>query len=136
MRASRFPAASLPGLPRVASRAGWAHGRGIQNSHEVQPVLGTDQLLAEIDALAAGLRPAVQVPDVNVFLARSSCSELGATLGGLPGAAAYALFTPTAPCSQPKAADSFARVLVLDWPSPSDERRPFWLELVPSSAQR
>jgi type VI secretion-associated protein, BMA_A0400 family len=88
------------------------------------------QLVAEIDALASGLRLAVRVPDVNALLARSNGSDLGAAVGGLPGAPAYALFTLMAACSQSKAPDSSARVLVLDCPAPSDELRTFWLELV------
>ncbi len=88
------------------------------------------QLVAEIDALASGPRLAVRVPDVNALLARSSGSDLGAAVGGLPGAAAYALFTLIAACSHTKAPDSPARVLVLDCPAPSDELRTFWLALV------
>jgi hypothetical protein len=47
-------------------------------------------------------------------------------------AAAYALSTVIAACSQTKARppESPARVLVLDCPAPTDELRTFWLELV------
>jgi type VI secretion system protein ImpM len=88
------------------------------------------QLVAEIAALASGLRPAVQVPDVNALLAQSNGSDLGAAAGGLPGAGAYALFTLMAACSQSKAPGSSARVLVLDCPAPTDGLRTFWSELV------
>jgi type VI secretion system protein ImpM len=94
------------------------------------PTLTANQLAAEIDALASGLRPAVQTLDINALLARSSCSDLGVAVGGLPEAAAYAITTLVAACSQPEAAGSSARVLVLDCPAPSDELRTFWLELV------
>jgi type VI secretion system ImpM family protein len=92
--------------------------------------LATAQLAAEIDTLASGLRPAVPAPDINALLVRSSCSELHAAVGGLPEAAAYALTTLDAACSQAKASGSPARVLVLDCPAPTDELRTFWLELV------
>jgi type VI secretion system protein ImpM len=94
------------------------------------PALTANQLAAEIDALASGLRPAVQTLDINALLARSSCSDLGVAVGGLPEAAAYAITTLVAACSQPEAAGASARVLVLDCPAPSDELRTFWLELV------
>jgi hypothetical protein len=92
--------------------------------------LTANRLVAEIAALASGLRPAVQVPDVNALLAQSDGSDLGAAAGGLPGAGAYALFTLMAACSQSKAPGSSARVLVLDCPAPSDGLRTFWSELV------
>jgi hypothetical protein len=92
--------------------------------------LSTAQLAAEIDTLAAGFRPAVQAPDVQAVLGRSSYSDLRAALGGSPEATAYALTTLVEGCCQTKAADSPARVLVLDCPAPTDELRIFWLELV------
>lgn len=92
--------------------------------------LATAQLLAEIDALASGLRPAVQALDISAILDRSRCADLGAALGGQPVAAAYALITLRAACSKAEAAGSSARALVLDCPAPSDELRTFWLELV------
>ena len=92
--------------------------------------LAAAQLAAEIDTLASGCRTAVGVPDVNALLVRSSCSDLRAAVGGPPEAGAYALTTLVAACSQAKASDSPARVLVLDCPARSDELRTFWLELV------
>ena len=66
------------------------------------------------------------------MLVRSSLTELRAAVGGLPEAAAYALTTLVAACSQTKGqqSESPARVLVLDCPAPTDELRAFWLELV------
>ena len=90
--------------------------------------LATAQLAAEIDALASDIRPAVQALDA--LLARSSCADLCAALGGSCEAAAYALTTLVAACAQATTADSPARVLVLDCPAPTDELRTFWLELV------
>jgi type VI secretion system protein ImpM len=92
--------------------------------------LATAQLAAEIETLASGLRPAVQAPDINTHLVRSSCSDLRTAVGGPPEAAAYALTTLVAACSQSRTPGSPARVLVLDCPAPTDELCAFWLELV------
>jgi len=92
--------------------------------------LAAAQLVAEIETLASGFRPAVQAADINTHLARSSCSDLRAAVGGSPEAAAYALTTLIAACSQARTPGSPARVLVLDCPAPTDELRAFWLELV------
>ena len=88
------------------------------------------ELAAEIDALASDIRPAVQTLDA--LLLRSSCADLCAASGGSCEAAAYALFTLVAACTQAKTRqpESPARVLVLDCPAPTDELRTFWLELV------
>jgi type VI secretion system ImpM family protein len=86
------------------------------------------QVVAEIGALAAGLRPAVRALDSHALLVRSSGSDLRAAVGGTAEAAAYALTTLVAACAQ--ARHSPARVLVLDCPAPTDELRTFWLELV------
>jgi type VI secretion system protein ImpM len=94
--------------------------------------LATAQLAAEIDTLAAGLRPAVPAADINALLVRSSCADLHAAVGGLPEAAAYGLTTLVAACNQTKLQwpESSGRVLTLDCPAPTDELRTFWLELV------
>jgi type VI secretion system protein ImpM len=92
--------------------------------------LAAVQLAAQIDTLASGFRTAVQAPDINAVLVRTSCSDLRAAVGGPAGAAACALTTLIAACSQAKACESPARVLTLDCPAPTDELRIFWLELV------
>ena len=94
--------------------------------------LTTAQLTSEIHTLASDLRPPASLADVEAGLLRSSSSDLRAALGGLPEAAAYALSTVIAACSQTKTRppESPARVLVLDCPAPTDELRTFWLELV------
>ena len=99
-----------------ARLAGAAHG------------LAAGQLAAEIGSLASGFRPAVRVLDGDALFGRASCSDLCAAVGGSAEAAAYALTTLVAACSQ--ARQSLARVLVLDCPAPTDELRTFWLELV------
>jgi hypothetical protein len=85
-------------------------------------------VVAEIGALASGLRPAVRALDSHALLVRSNGSDLRAAVGGTAEAAAYALTTLVAACTQ--ARHSPARVLVLDCPAPTDELRTFWLELV------
>ena len=65
--------------------------------------LTTAQLTSEIHALASDLRPPASLADVEAGLLRSSSSDLRAALGGLPEAAAYALSTVIAACSQTKA---------------------------------
>lgn len=92
--------------------------------------LAAAQLAAEIETLASGFRPGVQASDINTHLVRSSCSDLQTAVGGPPEAAAYALTTLIAACSQSRTPGSPARVLVLDCPAPTDELRAFWLELV------
>ncbi len=92
--------------------------------------LAAAQLAAEIETLASGFRPGVQASDINTHLIRSSCSDLQTAVGGPPEAAAYALTTLIAACSQSRTPGSPARVLVLDCPAPTDELRAFWLELV------
>jgi type VI secretion system protein ImpM len=92
--------------------------------------LAAAQLVTEIEALASGIRPSVQASDINMHLVRSSCSSLRTAVGGPPEAAAYALTTLIAACSQSRTPVSPARVLVLDCPAPTDELRAFWLELV------
>jgi len=92
--------------------------------------LAAAQLVAEIETLASEFRPVVQASDINTHLVRSSCSDLRTAVGGPPEAAAYALTTLIAACSQSRTPGSPARVLVLDCPAPTDELRAFWLELV------
>jgi len=86
------------------------------------------QLAAEIGALASDFRTPVQALDSNALLGRASRSDLCAAVGGSAEAAAYALTTLAAACTQARHAP--ARVLVLDCPAPTDELRTFWLELV------
>jgi len=90
--------------------------------------LAAGQLVAEIGSLASDFRPAVRVLDGDALFGRASCSDLCAAVGGPAAAAAYALTTLVAACTQ--ARQSLARVLVLDCPAPTDELRTFWLELV------
>jgi type VI secretion system ImpM family protein len=99
-----------------ARLAGAAHG------------LAAGQLVAEIGSLASDFRPAARVLDGDAPFGRASCSDLCAALGGSAEAAAYALTTLVAACTQ--ARPSLARVLVLDCPAPTDELRTFWLALV------
>jgi type VI secretion system ImpM family protein len=99
-----------------ARLAGAAHG------------LAAGQLAAEIGSLASDFRPAVRVLDGDALLSRARCSDLCAAVGGSAEAAAYALTTLVAACTQARHAP--ARVLVLDCPAPTDELRTFWLELV------
>ncbi len=117
------------GFPRLPSRLAsfcQASARLATAAH----ALATAQLAAEIDGLAFGLRPDVQALEPDALLVRSNSSELRAAVGELPEAAAYALSTLVAACSQARAQPSPARVLVLDCPATSDELRTFWLELV------
>ena len=84
--------------------------------------------MAEIGSLASDFRPAVQALDGDALLGRASCSDLCAAVGGSAEAAAYALTTLAAACTQARHAP--ARVLVLDCPAPTDELPTFWLALV------
>lgn len=120
------PRADLSLLPLRLASFFEAAARLAAAAHE----LATGQLAAEIDTLASDVRPAAQTLDG--LLLRSSGADLCAALGGPCEAAAYALTTLVAACTQTKTRqpESSARVLVLDCPAPTDELRTFWLELV------
>jgi type VI secretion system protein ImpM len=122
------PQADIPLIPLRLGSFYMASARLATAAH----ALTTEQLTSEIHTLASDPWPPATPGGVDAGLLRSSSSDLRVAVGGSPEAAAYALSTLIAACSQTKARppESPARVLVLDCPAPTAELRTFWLELV------